>query len=191
MTGSSPHQEPAGACTPPEHVLRLYAELRRLAQSKLAALPSGGKGLTLQATALVHEAYLRLSNDQKHWSDQGQYFAAAAVAIRDILVERMRRGGRLRHGGGLKRKELSGEVAVPADRQEPQLLELNEAIGRPEDIAPRAAHVVMLRFFAGCSVEQTALALGLSEPTVKREWGFAKAWLYQAVRREEPIDERP
>jgi RNA polymerase sigma factor (TIGR02999 family) len=159
----------------------VYDELRRLAATKLAQEKSGQ---TLQATALVHEAYLRLVDvDQaQHWNSSGHFFAAAAEAMRRILVERARRKGRIRHGGGRRRVDLlDAEVAVPTDDQ--QILLLDEALARLTELRPQAAEVVKLRFFTGLTLDEIAPMLTLSERTARRLWVFARAWLRRAMER--------
>jgi RNA polymerase sigma factor (TIGR02999 family) len=173
--------DPHGA----EQLLPLvYDELRRLAAQKLA---QEKPGQTLQATALVHEAYLRLVDVDKvqHWNSRGHFFAAAAEAMRRILIESARRKGRDRHGGGRLRVALHGlepAAELPADH----LLALDEALTALAERDAQAAQLVQLHCFAGLSVEQAAEALGLSPRTAYRDWAFARAWLYRALRGTEP-----
>jgi RNA polymerase sigma factor (TIGR02999 family) len=158
----------------------LYEELRRLASAHMAREPSGS---TLQPTALVHEAYLRLLGDSEvRWRDRGHFFAAAALAMRRILVDRARERASLKRGGDVARAggDAVGEVAAPdgTDATDPiDLLALDSALDRLNAHDPRQAEVVMLRYFAGLTIEQTAQALALSTGTVKNEWTFARAWL--------------
>ena len=157
----------------------LYDELRKLAAQKLA---HEQPGQTLQATALVHEAYLRLVDDEqaRQWNSRGHFFAAAAEAMRRILVEKARRKQRLRHGGGCRRLDLDGLDIM--DEGAPEgLLALDEALARLAAEEPAAAAVVNLRYFAGLTIEQTAGALGISVRTANRHWAYAKAWLYQQL----------
>jgi len=151
----------------------VYTELRQLAAAKMAREKTGH---TLDATALVHEAFLRLVGDQ-HFSGRGHFFAAAAEAMRRILVEQARRKGRVRHGGGQKRIDLdaAGLVANSADVD---LLEVDEALTRLEDLDPTRAQLVKLRFFAGLTMPEAAVALGISLATAERYWAFARTWLY-------------
>jgi RNA polymerase sigma factor (TIGR02999 family) len=160
----------------------VYDELRRLAARKMA---QEAPGQTLQATALVHEAYVRLMKDgstqqERPWNSRGHFFSAAAEAMRRILVENARRKQRTRHGGGRRRLDLDGvEPAIePAD---PQLLALDEALERLGQEDRSAAEVVKLRHFAGLTIEQTAGTLGISVRTANRHWAYAKAWLYQEL----------
>jgi len=161
----------------------LYSELRRLAEARLARLPAGQ---TLQATALVHEAFLRLVGEEDPgWDGRAHFFGAAARAMREILVDQARRKGRLKHGGGHRRVAL--EDAVPTLSQEEEatitdeIVSLDAALRRMEEEYPRAAEVVMYRYFAGLDSEQTASILGVSARTVEREWRFARAWLRRAI----------
>lgn len=160
----------------------VYEELRGLAEAKMAC---ERPGLTLQATALVHEAYLRLvSGDDVGWDDRGHFFAAAAEAMRRILVERARRGGRRKHGGGRRRVSLE-EADVGFDAPSDMMIALDEALTRLREKDRRKERVVMLRYFAGLTIEDTARALDVSPATVKNDWTFAKAWLYKELTRDE------
>jgi RNA polymerase sigma factor (TIGR02999 family) len=166
----------------------VYDELRKLAAQKLA----GEKpGQTLQATALVHEAYLRLVDTDKvsQWNSRGHFFAAAAEAMRRILVDNARRKGRLKHGGDRQRVDLdAAEIAVqtPAD----DLLALDEALTRLAERDAQAAQLVKLHCFAGLSIEQAAEVLAISGRTAYRDWAFAQAWLYREIRGQEPPPEK-
>ena len=154
----------------------VYDELRRLAAHKLA---QEKPGQTLDATALVHEAYLRLlGNSEQHWDNRGHFFAACAEAMRRILVERARRKQRLRHGGGRRRVELSEQPAAPADED---LLALDEALTRLAGEDPIAARVVELRYFAGLGHEAIAATLVLSVYQARQKWTYARAWLRDAL----------
>jgi RNA polymerase sigma factor (TIGR02999 family) len=162
----------------------VYRQLRALAQKKLAHEP---RGLTLQATALVHEVYLRLSKDpQASWESPGQFFAVAAESMRRILVERARRYGYQKRGGGMKRVELEFAEAGVVEANPLGILALDEALIELRAFESRLCDVVMLRYFAGLSVEEVAAAMNSSPRTVKRDWSFARAWL--ARRLEEAID---
>jgi len=156
----------------------VYDELRRLAAHKLAAEVSGQ---TLQPTALVHEAYLRLVGHQEsRWENRGHFFAAAAEAMRRILVDRARSKGRLRHGGGRRRVDLD-KVDLAVDAPAEQLLALDEALARLESEDADKARLVKLRFFAGLTSQQAAAALGVSKATADRHWAFARAWLFHEI----------
>lgn len=156
----------------------VYEELRKLAASKMAREASGQ---TLQATALVHEAWLRLGGDnQPTWENRGHFFAAAAEAMRRILIDTARRKNRQRHGGGMERTSWEG-LELAAGMEDQQLLALDEALDHLAVHDPKKAEVVKLRFFAGLTNEQAAQALGISEPTVKRHWAYARAWLFRAM----------
>jgi RNA polymerase sigma factor (TIGR02999 family) len=167
---STPEQARPAAELLPE----LYTELRRLAAALTA---QRGPGQTLQPTALVHEAYLRLVRDQDPgWEGRRHFFGAAARAMREILIEQARRKGRQKRGGGGKRVELAEGLAwiePPAD----DVLALDEAIGRLEAEDPRLAEIVMLRYYSGLSVEETAAVVGVSVSTLTRDWRYARAWL--------------
>src|SRR5262245_11776229 len=162
----------------------VYDELRQLAARQLARESAGQ---TLQATALVHEAYLRLVSspagagaDPYRWDTRGHFFAAAAEAMRRILVERARSKGRRKRGGGARRLEL-GELDLAVPPPDDDLLALDEALARLEEEDRTKAELVKLRFFAGLSVEQAAAALGISRATADRYWRFARAWLFHQI----------
>ena len=160
----------------------IYQELRRLAANKLAQEPAGQ---TLEATALVHEAYVRLvdSEAEQKWKHRGHFFAAAAEAMRRILVEKARRKQAVKHGGEHQRVELDDErlvCSVPSD----QLVALDEALERFAQEEPEKAKLVKLRFFAGLSIEEAAEALGISRATAARHWTYARAWLHDAISAE-------
>src|SRR4051794_17547962 len=153
----------------------VYDELRKLASARMA----GEKpGQTLQPTALVHEAYVRLVGGQpRSWDGRGHFFAAAAEAMRRIVVETARRKRRLKHGGGHER--VDAELADLPTRLPPDdLIALDEALARLERIDPAKARLVTLRYFAGMTIEQAAEALGISRVTAHRYWTFARAWLH-------------
>ena len=157
----------------------VYKELRKLAQSKLSSLPPGQ---TLQATALVHEAYLRLSgSDDSGWDSKRHFFAAAAESMRRIVIDRYRKKMTKKRGGGFEHVEFN-EMAVEGLEDDVNLAELDEALDELEAEHPEAAQLVKLRFFAGLPQKEAALAMGLSERTAKRRWAFARAWLFQELR---------
>jgi RNA polymerase sigma factor (TIGR02999 family) len=153
----------------------VYDELRRLACHRLAREPAGQ---TLEATALVHEAYLRLVGDGtvRPWSGRGHFFAAAAEAMRRILVERARHKRSLKGGGGFRRQPLS-EIRPAVGGPDLDLLALNEALDNLAGRDPRAAELVKLRFFAGLTIEQAAGVLGVSTSTAENDWAHARCWL--------------
>jgi RNA polymerase sigma factor (TIGR02999 family) len=156
----------------------VYEELRRLAGHKMSLQPPGQ---TLQATALVHEAYLRLlGNEEKRWESRRQFFSAAAEAMRHILIDRARRRMRVRHGENSARVALDDvEIAVPA--RDETILQLDEALEALALTSREQADIVKLRFFAGFTEPEIADALNLSERTVQRQWSYAKAWLFERI----------
>jgi RNA polymerase sigma factor (TIGR02999 family) len=160
------------------HLLPLvYDELRRLAAQKLA---QEAPGQTLQATALVHEAYLRLVDVEKvqHWQSRGHFFAAAATAMRRLLIDNARRKRSQKRGGGLRRQQLE---AVAAPEPDEDLLALDEALEKLAAQDPLKARLVELRYFAGLTGEQAAEVLGISPTTADRHWAYARAWLRAEV----------
>jgi RNA polymerase sigma factor (TIGR02999 family) len=154
----------------------VYSELRRLAERKMA---SESPGQTLQPTALVHEAFLRLvgPGEPREWDGRGHFFAAAAQAMRRILVENARRKRSEKHGGELARCELQEGDGAEEITNIDSLIDLDEAITKLAVEEPELARLVELRYFAGLTIEQTARAMGYSPRTVKRNWAFARAWL--------------
>jgi RNA polymerase sigma factor (TIGR02999 family) len=159
----------------------VYDELRNLAAVRMAAEPAGH---TLDATALVHEAYLRLVGpiDQQRWQNRGHFFAAAAESMRRILIESARRRGRRKRGGDRRRVALP--LAAPAPELAPEdLLDLDEALTALAAEDPVKAELVKLRSFGGLSVEETAACLGISRATADRYWTYARAWLYERLRK--------
>jgi RNA polymerase sigma factor (TIGR02999 family) len=157
----------------------VYDELRKLAAHRLA---QEKPGQTLQATALVHEAYLRLVDVEQaqHWDSRGHFFAAAAEAMRRILVDHARRKRRPKHGGDRQRVELE-EACCLADETAAQVLLVNDALAKLAEESPQKAELVKLRYFAGMSVQETADALGISRATADRYWSYAKVFLYCAM----------
>ena len=158
----------------------VYRELRHLAARQMA---KESTSQTLQPTALVHEAYLRLlGGADQQWENRRHFFAAAAEAMRRILVENARRKQRIRHGGDWKRVDLSGlDVAVSA--KDDQLLLVNEALAKLEKEDPESAELIKLRFFVGLPNIQAAKILNMSERTAKRNWAYARAWLFEEISR--------
>src|SRR5262245_29521860 len=163
----------------------VYDELRKLAAQKLA---QEKPGQTLQATALVHEAYLRLvrpprqqGTKEAHWDSRGHFFAAAAEAMRRILVNRARDRGRQKRGGGRRRVDLE-HLDVADQATDDDLIALHEALQRLEEKNPACCQLIKLRFFTGLTMEEAAVALNISPRTAHRYWAFARAWLYDALR---------
>ena len=163
-----------------ELMKQVYSELRALAARKMS-MEKGGQ--TLQPTALVHEAWLRLAPSEQTWENRSHFFGAAAEAMRRIMIDRARRRNAIRHGGGQERVELmEAEIVSPAaDDEMLAVHDALDALGR-EDL--RKAELVKLRYFAGLSVEETAEVLGISVPTAKRDWAFARAWLHRQIRKD-------
>lgn len=162
----------------------VYDELRRLAAAKLAR---EAPGQTLQATALVHEAWLRLAGanaPDRKWNDRTHFFATAAEVMRHILTDNARRKRAIRHGGGLQRADSNDslfQIAAP-DGKDDELLEVHDALGTLAAHDVRKAELVKLRYFVGMSIEETAEVLGISATTAKRDWAYARAWLFQRIR---------
>jgi RNA polymerase sigma factor (TIGR02999 family) len=164
------------------HLLPLvYDELRKLAAHRLA---QEKPGQTLQATALVHEAYLRLVDaaPEQHWASRGHFFVAAAEAMRRILIETARRKHADKHGGGWQRHELI-ETELAIDSRGEELLAVDEALSELATREPRIARLVELRFFAGLTLQEAARSLGLSERKAYRHWAYARAWLRRHLDR--------
>jgi RNA polymerase sigma factor (TIGR02999 family) len=162
----------------------VYDELRKLAKKRLAR---ESPGQTLDATALVHEAYVRMvgTGDDRQYADQGHFFAVAAEAMRHILVDKARQKQRAKHGGRLRRIELGDAAPAPSSRAE-ELLALDDALSRLAIDDPDAARLVELRYFAGLSVEDAASSLGISRATAYRHWTFARAWLLEHLAGHDP-----
>lgn len=176
MLESIQHGDPKAA---DELIPLVYQELRKLAAQKMAREQPGH---TLQATALVHEAWLRLGADaQPGWQNRAHFFAAASEAMRRILVERVRRKHREKRGGGAEHVDVDElEIAAPLGNEE-EALAVHEALDRLAAQDARKAEVVKLRYFVGFSFEETAEVLGISVPTAKRDWAYARAWLHQEI----------
>jgi RNA polymerase sigma factor (TIGR02999 family) len=163
-------------CAPEQLLPLVYDELRKLAAAKLS---KEKPGQTLEATALVHEAYMRLigTDKQQQWDSRGHFFAAAAEAMRRILVDRARHHHAQKRGGDGHRVTLL-ELAEPACTDAAELLALDEALAKLEQTHPNQARLVKLRFFAGFTLEESAEMLGISRATAERHWAYARAWLY-------------
>lgn len=160
----------------------VYDELRKLAAARMAAIPPGQ---TLQPTALVHEAYVRLVGSSPNpWNGRGHFFSAAAEAMRRILIDRARQKGSQKRGGGWQRFNLE-DVDLAAETDSDVLLILDEALGAYSAQDPIGAELIKLRFFAGVPNHEAAALLGISERTAKRTWAFARAWLYDEIRKRE------
>ena len=178
----------AGANTAPDVAEKLlplvYDELRRLAAAKLAR---EAPGQTLQATALVHEAWLRLAGSRardRAWNGRAHFFAAAAEVMRHILTDNARRKQAVRHGGGLQRADTDDSlfrIAAP-DVKDEELLAVHEAVDKLAAHDSRKAELVKLRYFVGLSIEEVSEALGISAATAKRDWTYARAWLFGEIR---------
>ncbi len=160
----------------------VYDELRVMANAWMLQTPPGQ---TLQATALVHEVFLRLvGRDQHDWENRGHFFFAASRAMRDILVENARAKGRIKRGGDRRRVDLEN-LSVAVDAPGDELLALDETLKRMESEYPWEHRIVMLRFFAGMTNEETARAMGAPLRTIERDWRFARAWLHEALEANE------
>jgi RNA polymerase sigma factor (TIGR02999 family) len=163
----------------------VYGELRRLAMAKMA---SENPGQTLQPTALVHEAWLRLTKDEKRkWNDRTHFFAAAAESMRRILVDNARRKRAERHGGRQRRVEMP-EIASALVEDDDRVLAVNEALEKFAALDPQKAELVKLRYFVGMTIVQAAEALGISERTAKRYWTFARAWLHEEIKAQQNVN---
>jgi RNA polymerase sigma factor (TIGR02999 family) len=158
----------------------VYQELRRLAAYKMSNEPAGH---TLQPTALVHEAWLKLvDSPNQSWQNRAHFFGAAAEAMRRILIDNARRRQALRHGGGQERVELA-ESRIGARDPDDELLAVHEALDRFAAHDAAKAELVKLRYFVGLTIEQAAEVLGISEPTAKRRWAYARAWLFRELKK--------
>jgi RNA polymerase sigma factor (TIGR02999 family) len=157
----------------------VYDELRRLAAQRLSREKPGQ---TLQATALVHEAFVRLvgTDIARQWNSRGHFFGAAAEAMRQLLIERARHKKRIRHGGGRQRIDLDTQLCISADGDD-TLLAINDALEHLAASDPEIAQIVKLRYFAGLTLEETAATTNLSVRTVSRHWSYARAWLYRQL----------
>jgi RNA polymerase sigma factor (TIGR02999 family) len=157
----------------------VYGELRKLAASKMA---NESPNQTLQPTALVHEAWLRLTgNENVKWNGRAHFFGAAAEAMRRILIDNARRKQALRHGGDQQRLDVD-DIEIAAPGKEEELLAINDALEEFAKIDPQKAELVKLRYFVGLKVEETAEVLGISVPTAIRWWNYSRAWLYQKIQ---------
>jgi RNA polymerase sigma factor (TIGR02999 family) len=159
----------------------VYGELRKLAAWRLG---QEAEAHTLQATALVHEAYLKLAPGQAQWEGRRHFFSAAAEAMRRILIDRARHRKAVRQGGGMQRTGfVEDSIEVPSAKDD-EVLAIHEILDRFARIEPRKAEVVKLRYFVGMTIEEVAETLGISTPTAKRDWTFARAWLFRELNRD-------
>lgn len=166
----------------------VYDELRRMAGHRMA----GGAGQTLQPTALVHEAWLRLGGDQPHgWESRAHFFATAATAMRSILVDRARRRQALRHGGGQQRIDIADVELADQTATDDHVLAVHEALAKFAFENAAKAELVKLRYFAGLSIAEAAQALGISDPTAKRWWAYARGWLGREIGQGNPKSPAP
>ena len=159
----------------------VYGELRKLAAARMA---NERPGQTLQATALVHEAWLRLVGSKQSWQGRRHFFGAAAEAMRRILIDRARKRNRTRHGHGMERIDLQ-QVEVAETASDPQLLAVDDALQKLAAESPDRAELVRLRFFAGLSIPDAAEVLGISKSTAKRQWNYVRLWLFKEIKRME------
>ena len=155
----------------------VYSELRRLAAAKMSR---EAPGQTLQPTALVHEAWLRLGGDGQRWENRAHFFGAAAEAMRRILIDRARRKLAARHGGGAPHVDVA-EIDIAAPGKDDELLAVHEALDALATHDARKAELVKLRYFAGLTIDEAADVLGISAPTAKRDWTYARAWLFREI----------
>ncbi len=160
----------------------VYDELRRLANARMAQEPPGQ---TLQPTALVHEAWIRLLGENHDWQNRRHFFSAAAEAMRRILIERARQKKRIRHGAGLVRVDLD-DVDIAAESKSETVLFVHEALDRLAESDPDIAELIKLRYFAGVPNQEAATLLGMSERTARRNWAYARAWLTREINGQNP-----
>jgi RNA polymerase sigma factor (TIGR02999 family) len=172
------------ALTAEELLPLVYEELRKLAAEKLAHEKPGH---TLQGTALVHEAYLRIAGNPpaQRWQNRGHFFAAAAEAMRRILVENARRKRSLKHGGGYRRQDNADALPAELSGDPLELLAIHEGLERLADKSPRKAELVKLRYFLGCTMAEAAQILGIAQATAEEDWTYAKAWLHRQWRHDQ------
>ena len=166
-------------CDSEELLPLVYNDLRRMAAARMARET---EGQTLQPTALVHEAWMRIfGKGDRRWQNRGHFFGEVAEAMRRILIERARRKSRLKHGHGWVRLDIDGFPLAAATPDEKVLL-INEALEHLEAEDPSRAKVVVMKFFGGLTNQEVAKILGVTERTVERQWAYAKAWLFQSIR---------
>jgi RNA polymerase sigma factor (TIGR02999 family) len=166
-------------CDSEELLPLVYNDLRRMAAARMAC---EAEGQTLQPTALVHDAWLRIfGNGDRRWQNRGHFFGEAAEAMRRILIERARRKSRLKHGHGWVRLDID-DIALAEATPDDKVLLINEALEHLEAEDPQRAKVVVMKFFGGLTNQEVAKILGVAERTVERQWAYAKAWLFQNIR---------
>jgi RNA polymerase sigma factor (TIGR02999 family) len=176
------------ACEPQELMPLVYEELRKLAAAKMAG---DSDTCTLQPTALVHEAWLRLTGPhQPAWQNQSHFFGAAAEAMRRILIDRARRNQAIKRGAGSKAVDLD-EVDLAVVSNDECLLQVNEALEKLHEVDPQSAELIKLRFFVGLRYDEAAEALGISERSAKRCWTFGRAWLYRELQKSQEESQSP
>lgn len=158
----------------------VYGELRKLAAWRLGQEAAAH---TMQATALVHEAYLKLAPGAPQWEGRKHFFSAAAEAMRRILIDRARRRKAVRHGGAIRRTGFAEDIIVVSEARDDEILAVHEILDRLALVEPRKAELVKMRYFIGMTIEETAEALGISTPTAKRDWTYARAWLFRELQR--------
>ena len=157
----------------------VYEELRAIAEHRLRAM---GPGASLQPTELLNEVYMKMMRDpERRWEGRSHFIGAAAIAMRNILVDRARRASAVKRGGGQGRVPLEG-LDVPADRSPDEILGVDEALSRLEILDSRSAKVVSMRFYLGLGFSEIAIALGVTERTVERDWAFARRWLARELQ---------
>ena len=176
------HASDGGRISADQLLPLVYQKLRQVAAEKMA---NEAAGHTLQATALVHEAWLRVGGEAQGWQNRWHFFSAAAEAMRRILIDRARSKRAERHGGGLKHVDIDGvdglEIAAPAEESE--LFELHESLDLFATLYPQKAELVKLRYFAGLTLPEAAEVLGISTPTAERHWAIARVWLFREISR--------
>ncbi len=179
---------PGGTCKSEDLLPLVYQELRRHAAARMAR---EAPGQTLQPTALVHEAWMRLVGDGgRTWQNRAHFFGAAAEAMRRILIENARRKSRLKRGGDQVRLDLD-QVELATTTPDEKILLIDEALERLRSRDPEEAHVVVLKFFGGYTNQEVAANLGVTERTIERRWAYAKTWLFQSIRAQKRLTSDP
>jgi RNA polymerase sigma factor (TIGR02999 family) len=173
------HASDGGRISADQLLPLVYQKLRQVAGEKMSREPDGH---TLQATALVHEAWLRVGGEAQGWQNRWHFFSAAAEAMRRILIDRARSRNAKRHGGGLERVPVE-DVEIAAPVEESELFEVHESLDGLAAVHPRKAELVKLRYFAGLTLPEAAEVIGISTPTAERDWAIAKVWLFREISR--------